>query len=97
MKLSLNHDQGAYWDCTGFKLPVFVCVTKIDITAHRVDESTISRLQKLLKNPSVKKALVKSMTEVTLTAQTINQRTRRSHISYLSNVTGEGLDCCAYS
>ncbi len=75
------------------KVPVFVCVTKIDIAPVHVYEQTLTHLQKLLKSPGAKKlpVLVKSMDEVTLAAQNIiNDRV--VPIFSLSNVTGKGLE-----
>lgn len=75
------------------KVPVFVCITKIDIAPTHVYEQTLTHLQKLLKSPGAKKLpiLVKSMDEVTLAAQNIiNDRV--VPIFSMSNVTGKGLE-----
>lgn len=76
------------------KVPVFIAVTKIDLAPINIYEQTINHLQRLLKSPSAGKklpVLVKSMEEVTLSAQNI-VNDRVVPIFSISNVTGQGLD-----
>lgn len=76
------------------KVPVYIVITKIDLAPQHVYEQTINHLQRLLKSPSAGKklpVLVKTMDEVTLSAQNI-VNDRVVPIFSLSNVTGEGLD-----
>lgn len=76
------------------RVPLYVVITKIDLAPDQIYEQTLNHLIRLLKSPSAGKKipiLVKSMDEVTLSAQNI-VNDRVVPIFSLSNVTGEGLD-----
>lgn len=75
------------------KVPVFVALTKTDLTPANVRERTVQHLSKLLKSPGARKlpAMVRSFEEAASCAQNM-ANDRAVPMFPVSNVTGEGLD-----
>lgn len=74
-------------------LPVFICVTKIDMTPAHVYESTIKQLTKVLKSPGCRKVpiFVETPSQAVEAAIRLGKE-RVAPIFPISNVTGAGLD-----
>lgn len=74
-------------------LPVFICVTKIDMTPAHVYESTIKQLTKVLKSPGCRKTpiFVENAHQAVEAAIRLG-KDRVAPIFPISNVTGAGLD-----
>eukprot|EP00004_Rigifila_ramosa_P011212 TRINITY_DN2376_c0_g1_i1.p1 TRINITY_DN2376_c0_g1~~TRINITY_DN2376_c0_g1_i1.p1 ORF type:complete len:767 (+),score=201.43 TRINITY_DN2376_c0_g1_i1:2457-4757(+) len=75
------------------KVPVVVCVTKIDICPPQVLKETLDHLQRLLKSPGARKLplIVRNIEDILLCTKNIVTE-RFAPIFMMSNVTGEGLD-----
>ncbi len=74
------------------KIPIFVVVTKIDMTPKEVLKANIEKLYSLLKLPGVNKVpfIVKDQNDVAIAARNMPYG-RISPIFLISNVTGDGL------
>lgn len=74
-------------------VPVFVVITRIDITPKEVLEKTMEDVSNLLKMPGVSKVpyIIKSDADVAVAAKSMPAG-RIAPIFLVSNVTGEGLD-----
>ena len=74
------------------KIPVFMVVTKIDMTPHEVLSKTLSDVETILKLPGVNKIpfIVKSSSDASLAAR-IMPHLRVCPIFLVSNTTGKGL------
>lgn len=75
------------------KVPVFVVITKIDISPGHILDNTREHICKLLKSPGARKlpVLVKSISDVSMASQNI-VNDRIVPIFEVSSVTGDGLD-----
>ena len=75
-------------------LPMFVCITKVDIAPKNVRVNTIKRMKKILKSPSVNKMpyMMKTKDDVINCAKNFGQNTRLVPMIQISNVTGQNLD-----
>ena len=74
-------------------VPVFVCITKIDMCPPNVKEETLKILQKILKSPGCRKIayLVENQADVVTCAINFTSE-RLCPIFQVSNVTGQNLD-----
>jgi elongation factor 1-alpha len=75
------------------KIPIFIVVTKIDMTPKEIFEETLENIKKLIKMPSVDKIplIVRGIDDVIVAA--INMPSGRIiPIFLISNTTGDGLD-----
>ena len=75
------------------KIPVFVVVTKVDMTPREVLERTLRSVEGLLKLPGVNKIpfVVKNQGDAAVAARNMPHG-RVAPVFLVSNVTGEGLD-----
>lgn len=74
-------------------VPVFVVVTRIDITPDEVFKKTVEEVVKILKMPGVSKIpyVVRDVSDVVLAAKAMPAG-RVAPVFYVSSVTGHGLD-----
>ncbi|ORY37466.1 P-loop containing nucleoside triphosphate hydrolase protein [Rhizoclosmatium globosum] len=74
-------------------VPVYICITKIDMCPPNVLESTIKQLTKILKSSGCRKIpmFIKTVGDVLVTAGNFVSE-RVCPIFQISNLTGEGLD-----
>ncbi len=75
------------------KIPVFMVVTKIDITPKEVLEQSLSKAFRILKMPGVNKVpfIIKDMNDVIIAAKHLPHG-RVAPVFLISNVTGEGIN-----
>ena len=74
-------------------IPVFVVVTRIDITPSEVFQKTVEEVVRILKMPGVSKIpyIIKDTNDVVLAAKAMPAG-RVAPVFYVSSVTGHGLD-----
>ncbi|KAJ3139420.1 GTP-binding protein 1 [Physocladia obscura] len=74
-------------------VPVYICITKIDMCPPNVLESTIKQLTKILKSSGCRKIpmFIKTIGDVLITSGNFVSE-RVCPIFQISNITGEGLD-----
>jgi GTPase len=79
--------------CLALKIPIFICVTKIDICPENVLKQTISTIHKILKLPGVRKLPyhIKNDDDVLTCAKNIASD-RVAPIFMMSSVTGHNMD-----
>nr|CAG4718452.1 unnamed protein product [Naegleria fowleri] len=79
--------------CLALKIPMFFCVTKVDICPENVLKQTVETIHKILKLPGVRKLPyhVKNEDDVVTCAKNLASD-RISPIFFLSSVTGENLN-----
>ncbi|MEM2637458.1 MAG: GTP-binding protein [Candidatus Korarchaeota archaeon] len=75
------------------KIPLFIVITKIDITPEHILNKTVNDLKKLLRLPGVDRVpfIIKDMDDVAVSVKNILYG-RVVPIFFVSNVTGEGHD-----
>ena len=78
--------------CLALKIPMFFCITKVDICPENILKQTIETIHKILKLPGVRKLPyhVKTEDDVITCAKNLSSD-RISPIFLLSSVTGENL------
>jgi len=79
--------------CLALKIPFFIVITRIDACPTNVYESTISSIEKIIKNPGIRKIpyYINSMEDVIITTKNLSQDKIVPIIS-VSNVTHERID-----
>ena len=75
-------------------LPMFVCITKVDIAPKNVRVNTIKRMKAILKSQHVNKTpyMMKTRDDVVNCAKNFGQNTKLVPMIQISNVTGQNLD-----